>query len=385
MSKALGRSDTLLVLYIATFLSQFSFGLGTFTVPIYAYELEASPFLIGLIGASAGITYTVTTMLFGLVSDRFSRRRLTSAALAISTVAYVLYILSEDIGLLIPIRLVEWTAAALFWPSMEALISDSSSPASLDSALTRFNVAWGLAMVIGPLIAGLLITWFSVKSPFYLSAATSLLASLLLALVAVRTQVQGGEERSTETIVTNSHQNSVFKALTTTFLLAFSTGAVMSLFPAYATVLGIPAYETGLIVLISGLTQTLVFAKVRGIESVFTESGLFIIGPVFFTLSTAMITFSSTSFLFAIAFAVLGFASGIAYSASLSLMLRGRSSKRGLATGLFEGMIGLGYLLGPLIGGILSEFDLRAPYVLTALTSVIVLTIQLFLRRGRRS
>jgi MFS family permease len=45
-------------------------------------------------------------------------------------------------------------------------------------------------------------------------------------------------------------------------------------------------------------------------------------------------------------------------------------SSRGTYAGLFEGSIGLGYLLGPGIGGLAAEFVLEGPYVMSSVVAL---------------
>jgi len=83
-----------------------------------------------------------------------------------------------------------------------------------------------------------------------------------------------------------------------------------------------------------------------------------------------------------ICFLIFGFGAGISYAASITFVLKWRKSSRGYAAGVFESLIGVGYFLGPLIGGFLSEFAGNVPYIYGFLLSIVVFLIQLMRRHS---
>ncbi|MCJ7632906.1 MFS transporter [Candidatus Bathyarchaeota archaeon] len=70
------------------------------------------------------------------------------------------------------------------------------------------------------------------------------------------------------------------------------------------------------------------------------------------------------------------------YSSSLYYLLRRSGSNRGRVTGSFESILGLGYLLGPLLGGAVAQFQGSYLFIVGAGLSLLVLVLQiLFWRR----
>ena len=89
--------------------------------------------------------------------------------------------------------------------------------------------------------------------------------------------------------------------------------------------------------------------------------------------------------MFSLCFLIFGFGNGISYAASiLSVLGRWRGS-RGYAAGIFESLIGVGYFIGPLVGGIVSELSLEAPYLFSFVLSLVVILIQVvsFIKKPR--
>jgi len=362
--------------FAAAFLVQMIVGVIGITVPIYADFLGASPFLLGAIGASGGLIYSFMPLVSGILSDKFSRKAFISISMASYTLACLLYALSEDPFMLMFIKILEWSSIAAFWPALEALIADSSEE-KLEDALKKFNIAWGSAMIIGPTIGGALIE-YSVKAPFLFSLMITLLLGLLN-LVFVKEPHRKPEATIGEnpSLGDDSAQYPVLNALLSIFLFSSLVGIINSLFPAYATNLGIHPYKVGLIMFMLGASRTVTFYKAYKIKTKLRETGMFLSGSSTLAIASFLIANSYDPLEFTLCFLILGFGAGISYAASISHLLRKWGSTRGYAAGLFESLIGTGYFIGPLIGGIVSEYASNAPYILGSLLSLVVFAIQL--------
>ena len=365
--------------FTAAFACQMIVGVVGIAVPIYANMLGATLFLVGLIGSAGGLIYSFMPLVSGILCDKVGRKIFISASLLSYGLSCLLYSLVEEPLMLIPIRILEWTSVAAFWPAVESLIADSAHT-ELEDALKRFNISWGSAMIIGPLLGGTLISKFSIKVPFILSMFIALLfGALSILIIKEPGKVLNGEEPPDGSLRRSSEDNggSIVTVLATIFLFSSIVGILLSLFPSYATDLGISAFEIGVIIFAFSAARTITFYQANRIEACITKSGMLIAGSLALGIASLM-TFGSNSTLpFLVCFLVFGFGAGISYAASITLVLRWRKSSRGYAAGSFESLIGVGYFLGPLIGGFLSEFASNAPYIYGFLLSLTVLFIQL--------
>jgi MFS family permease len=105
---------------------------------------------------------------------------------------------------------------------------------------------------------------------------------------------------------------------------------------------------------------------------------MFLLGTSFIGAASLLTAYSYNFPLYVLCFAIFGFGTGMSYAASIALVLGRWESSRGRAAGVFESMIGFGYFIGPLIGGVLSGFSDIAPYYFGFVLSVAVFLIQLF-------
>ena len=375
----------LTVLYVSTFLTQMCLSIVFIATPILAYVMKASPFLIGLIGACGGATYAIMTRVFGPVSDRFSRKKLLFTAEVVQGFSIALFFFSQDPYQLIFARFVLSVAAALFWPLAAAYVVDLVGTDKLSQALVSYNVSWSSATIIGPQLGGLLISWFSTRASFLVALAVFFFAAALLLL-----GTEANINRSHHTFNPNKNEKLVRESskvfpLIYAFLLAFTSATLSAIFPAYATQLGVPADLIGFMFLLSGLIQTLTIFSANRLQFKFRERILLLMSSFFLICSLAMIGLTSVTPLFFVGFAIFGLGQGMAYSTAIFLVLRGSGSRRGKAAGMFESTLGVGFFIGPLVGGALYQVSGGYPYFFGVFVSLCVMVSYLFTMLRRAS
>lgn len=336
----------------------------------YAAAMGASPLLVGVIGATGGLTYSFMPLAAGVLSDKIRRKILIITSMLFYGLACTLYVLAENPNMLIPVKVMEWVAVATFWPSIEALITEFSGE-KLEQNLRRFNLSWDSATIIGPVIVGTVISVSGAKTPFALSSAIAF-ALAFLATAKIKELLKGKTEQKHENSnVTRSSKNSTAIAIASIILFSFIGGIIYNLFPAHATSLGIPAYEIGIITFANGLFRLVAFTEAYKIEAKIGRITMFLAGSLTLAFVSALTAASSTVLLFVLAFSIFGFGMGILYAASIAHILRNVSRSKGYAAGIFESLIGVGNLLGSATGGLASEyFALNTPYILSLIVSL---------------
>jgi len=361
---------SIIPIYVASFLGDKTTAILSITIPIYAYQLGASPLILGLIGDAAGLTYTMTAIIAGRFSDRVDKRILLLVSVLLQSTVSFAYSLSSSYLSIVPLSGLQGVASGIFWPNMESLLVDKIQPIHLDKAITGFTTSWSIGWIIGPFLGGAIIELFSPKAAFYTAAILPLIAGSLVILSGSK-GVQ--RKREKEPPKTRTKGNASLKGLTTTyisvFLFAICIRTVNSLFPALTSLLKISALETGSILLFISLARTLLFVQSPILVRRLERKLLMILGSTLISLSAIIIAigFASWHFMFGMIFLGLGY--GMNYFSALSTILGGEEPSLGLRVGLFEGIIGFGGVVGPMLGGILSEIDMRLPYIVLALVT----------------
>jgi MFS family permease len=161
---------------------------GTVAANLYqVYELTGSIAYTGLVGAAQAVALVVLSPLGGALADRIDRRRLLQGAQAVALlVAGVLAWLTLTGNALawhVVTSVVLTTAAATFdQPARQALIPALVPRTQIAQAIALLNPSRELAILLGPLLAGLLIT---LAGPGLMYVVDAVTYALLVAILAV--------------------------------------------------------------------------------------------------------------------------------------------------------------------------------------------------------
>jgi DHA1 family bicyclomycin/chloramphenicol resistance-like MFS transporter len=138
--------------------------------------LPALPALRGDLGASdaqAQLTlsalvlgFAAAQLVYGPLSDRFGRRPILLAGLAIFVAASVGAMLAPSIEALITARFLQGVGACSATVMGRAIVRDLFDPARGARALAQVFFLLGIAPLFGPLLGGYLTVWFGWRAPF---------------------------------------------------------------------------------------------------------------------------------------------------------------------------------------------------------------------------
>jgi MFS family permease len=125
------------------------------------YDITRNPLDLGLVGLVLFLPQILFALPAGQVADRFQRKRLILAMLALNaTASAVLLSLAatgnQRVELILAVLLVFGTGRAFLGPSMLALLPSVVPRELLPNAITWNSSTWQSAVVIGPALGGLL-------------------------------------------------------------------------------------------------------------------------------------------------------------------------------------------------------------------------------------
>nr|WP_040578283.1 MFS transporter [Methylomicrobium album] len=149
---------------------------------LFAEQIEgATPALIGLAIGIYGIVQSVLQIPFGLVSDRFGRKKVIVAGLLLFFAGSVIAALSTDIYGIIIGRAIQGSGAIA--AAVMALVADLTQEVHRTKAMAligaSIGVSFGVAITAGPVIA----SFIGVHGIFWLIAGLALLAILIVLLL----------------------------------------------------------------------------------------------------------------------------------------------------------------------------------------------------------
>ena len=127
------------------------------------------------------------------LGDRFGRRRMLCAGLAVFTLASAAAALSPTIGVLIAARAVQGAGAAMVMPLTLTVVSEAFPPERRGMALGIWGSAGGLAGAVGPIVGGVVVQSIGWHWIFWINVPIGL-ALIPMAALKVRESL-GGQPR----------------------------------------------------------------------------------------------------------------------------------------------------------------------------------------------
>lgn len=358
-----------LYLNLSIFTVALSISLWTPLLPVYAQKLGATYLDVGIIGAAGGAPYVILPFIAGSLSDRYGRKRFYYTGLALTAATSALFAVTNNVQQITLVRAFSGIAYSFIWPSAEALISDLTTLAERTRSLGYFSFSWALGMLAAPPIGGIIIQTAGFTILFLTSLVVGI-AATMFAVYGLRTV----REVNTQNDVSRSRPNNIMVLLPVFLVvvaLSMALSVVFNIFPAHLNNLGIDPFQIGVVFAALGLTRAITFSQ-SSYATKIGENQSMIIGLVILAVSL-VVTSAVTDFTrILIVVMFLGVGMGILGPLSVSVTSKIASEeKTGAAIGATESFFGLGFALGPLIGGVAAEnLGATTPYIITAIVAV---------------
>ncbi|WP_250656563.1 MFS transporter [Alkalimarinus coralli] len=365
--------------------------LGLFMVlPVFVLlggELEGSSgVLIGIAIGGYGLTQALFQVPFGMLSDRFGRKKMIVIGLLIFCAGSVIAATSESIYGVIAGRLLQGAGAIA--SVLMALLSDLTTDESRTKAMAVVGMSIGLsfsvALVAGPLVAD----FFGLSGIFWLTAIFAI-AGIAIVLLIVPTPVTTHSHRDTRAV-----RGEFFELLRNSDLLRLDVGIFLLHLILTALFIAVPlslvndaqldrqehwwVYLSVMVTAFFAMVPFIIIGeKKRKIKTVFVGAILQLaIGSIFLALAgSSLISIWFALFVFFMAFNLL--------EASLPSLVskQAPAGARGTAMGIYSTSQFLGAFLGGAVGGwVLSEWGGEVIYYASAALAGIWFFIALTMR-----
>jgi len=306
-------------------------------IPLFSTELGASSFQVGMVGAAFGFAYLFSSLFFGWKSDLLGRLLFIRIGLALSSFAFLAQTLSFSLATLFVIRALVGFSLGISTAALTAYIYESKGD------MGKFSSYGSLGWIGGAVAAAILTAY---NTLFTFSALLCFVAFLVS--LCMRERISPEPKNIPQPLMVIRRNRGVLFAF---FLRHLGATATWIILPLFFATLGASKTWIGLLWIINFVFQ---FIAMRFVER-FSEKTVFLIGQV---LSVVVFLGYAVSnyYLQVIPLQVLlGFSWAFLYVGSLLIVLRSGEEK-GTASGVFFSAINLSGAVGPLLGGLISQF-----------------------------
>ena len=167
------------IVAVAFLMEQLDSTIITTAVPDIAHSLAVTPVQMSLAVAAYVLSVAIFIPVSGWFADRFGARRIFVTALAIFTLGSVLCGLSQSFAMLVAMRVVQGLGGAMMTPVGRLILLRSFPRSELMTAMTYMTLPAIMGPVIGPLLGGVITTYFSWRWIFYVNVPFGMLGILL--------------------------------------------------------------------------------------------------------------------------------------------------------------------------------------------------------------
>ena len=187
-----GREREYYLLIALTFLQGFFWFMVVPLIPLFAQELGAREFLVGVISSVTSITFVFTSIPSGALSDMLGSRTLFRWTYVLGIAGALLYAVTPTASLLVIPQLFYAFSNTFFWPAWAAhLVSLVPGPQQARMMGYSSGVS-GLGAILGPLVGGYLVDRAGFRAMFVLYALFSIAGFYLASALPAKQQQQSG-------------------------------------------------------------------------------------------------------------------------------------------------------------------------------------------------
>ena len=355
-------NKALLLVNITAILIGVSYGMHGPILPVFAKNVIGATYAeLGVIGLANFLPYMFIPLFVGLLLNKFNNGYLLSIGVAINSVSVYLLSIAQSVPEIMGFRVLTGIAHAFFWPPCEAIISNVSKGKSRVRNIATFTGFFTTGFMIGPLLGTVILDSFDLTYRILFEIAAFVLAAAIISSLVV-----------SKNRIKEKHKNFNFSSLKkiiefreVIIMLLFCTssfGMILTIFPAFLNDRDMSAVNIELLFFIFGISRvsTLILAGKLAKKTSVT----LITATISISLGLFVAFTSHSIFEFALALLLMGYGFSIFFPLTLEIILsKTRKEMSGTMIGAYETTFGIGWAIGPISAGLISEFfGNDAPY-----------------------
>ncbi len=358
-----------------------SYGLHGPLLPIFAKNVIGATYSeLGLIGLANFVPYMFIPLFVGILLDRINNAYILAVGAAINSASIYLLSIAQSVPEIMGFRIMTGIAHAFFWPPCEAIISNESTEKNRVKNISWFTMFFVMGFMIGPLIGTAFLENIEVTYRILFQIAAFILAAAIItALLASRKKIKKQHEKFSFSAIKDMKK---FPEVITLLIFCTSAfGIILTIFPAFLNDKGMSATDILYLYFAFGISRVISLALAGKFAK--RTSQTLIAATLAVSIGLGISVVADSIIMFGIALVLMGFGFSIFFPLTLEIILS--KTKKGISgkiIGAYETIFGLGWAIGPTIGGpITQSFGNETPYIIFSIIGVGITILAIISRK----
>ncbi len=347
-----------------------SYGLHGPILPIFAKNVIGATYSeLGLIGLTNFVPYMFIPLFVGILLDRINNGYLLTIGAAINSASIYLLSIAQSVPEIMGFRIMTGIAHAFFWPPCQAIIANESTEKDRVKNISWFTMFFVIGFMVGPLLGTVFLEGLDITYRILFQITAFIMATAIIsALLISRKRISVHQERFSLSAI-----KEIKRFPEVIILLIFCTssfGIILTIFPAFLNDSGMTATNILLLYFVFGISRVVSLALAGKFAR--KTSQTLIAATLSVSIGLAISVVADSIITFGIALVLMGFGFSIFFPLTLEIILsKTRKQMTGKIIGAYETVFGIGWALGPTIGGpITQSFGNDAPYLVFSIIGV---------------
>jgi MFS family permease len=338
----------------AVFVDSLLYGVIIPVIPLYEEEWGASHTELGVFFSIYAIGLILASIPLGIVSDRKGRKIFLVGGMFALSLANLAYALSDTMGEVMVCRALQGISAAATYTCGLSLISDLFPSEMRGEKLGTVMAAEGAGTMAGPLVGGPLLDTLGYSFPFYLCAFLSLIVAFLL--LGIKEPAIKRREKSVSILNLVFHNRGLVTGCAIVLIGTMGLGLIELLLPLHLSDrFDIGATGIGVLFGVCMIAFVALQPFVGRLSDRVGRRKPIIMGLIASSLVFPLMVNMNHILLCGVVLAALGISFSLFFASLYPLFSDFAFGRYGAAFSLFNITYSLGYMIGPLSGGALSD------------------------------
>ncbi len=360
------KNKNLLVVAVIAIVNALGYGIIIPVLYSYSQKYGLSDFQNGLLFSLFSVCQFISAPVIGRMSDKYGRKPMLIISIAGTGLSFLMMAFAPSAIWLFLARALDGITAGNI-PVASAVVSDSTGLEDRAKGFGIIGASFGFGFIFGPALSALTLP-FGDFVPFLIAAAVSFIAVLITIVMLPETNKHLGAVKQGKLFDLPHLFKSVFdQAVGLTLLLTFFYALAFSLFiyafqPFSVKMLKLSAREISIIF------------NIIGIVGVFAQAAIMVMTVAFISF------FLARSYLWLILTAIVNsLANAFVMPMTQALLSKEVDAKsQGSIQGLNSSYMSLGFIIGPVIGGLVATLSVPLPFLAGA--GILLLCVVLSLK-----